>query len=62
MTKSNRTLRANPFLTYRDPQTGQWVTILPKSEQNHPQSRKRPPQVLCLVEPEDYQHMELTFA
>lgn len=31
----NRTLRPNPFQTYRDPQTGRWVTVLPYSPASH---------------------------
>ena len=42
MTKTNTTLRKNPYLTYRDPKTGRWVVekLGQKSEQKTPTQPK----------------------
>lgn len=54
---SPKSLRSNPFLTYRDPDTGHWVTVVPSSEQKAAMLTKRPPQVIRVVEPEDFYQM-----
>lgn len=54
---SQAKLRTNPFLTYRDPETGHWVTVVPKSRESLNPVYKRPPQVVRVVEPEDFSQM-----
>jgi hypothetical protein len=42
----DRTLRPNPFQTYRDPETGRWVTVLPQPSRDHQgQPAPQPPEV-----------------
>ena len=49
-----KALQSNPFYTYRDPQTGQWLTVVPRSEWKIPPTYKRPLDVIRLVdEPAD---------
>lgn len=55
--KPPKPLRTNPFLTYRDPDTGHWVTVVPSSGQKVTALTKRPPQVIRVVEPEAFQQM-----
>ncbi|HEY9738001.1 MAG TPA: hypothetical protein V6D06_17035 [Trichocoleus sp.] len=55
-------LRTNPFLTYRDPETGHWVTVVPRSQEALEPTGNRPPQVLRVVEPEDFFQMNLESA
>jgi hypothetical protein len=55
-------LRTNPFLTYRDPETGYWVTVIPKSGERLDPAIQRPPQVFRVVDPEDFQQMNLQTA
>ncbi|WP_281362025.1 hypothetical protein [Oxynema aestuarii] len=42
MANSNRPLRQNPFTTYRDPVTGEWIVVKPNNEVCIP---KQKPQV-----------------
>lgn len=46
----NANLRQNPFQTYRDPDTGHWVTVVSVSDFGTKLLGKRPPTVvqLCL--------------
>ncbi|HEY9763121.1 MAG TPA: hypothetical protein V6D07_11395 [Trichocoleus sp.] len=60
--KSPKPLRTNPFLTYRDPETGHWVTVVPSSEQKAVMLTKRPPQVIRVVEPEAFNQMAVQTA
>ncbi len=42
---ANRTLKQNPFTTYRDPQTGRWMVVPSEANASSPQterSRKEP--------------------
>ncbi|MBD0266698.1 MAG: hypothetical protein ICV77_00250 [Cyanobacteria bacterium Co-bin8] len=55
-------LRTNPFLTYRDPDTGYWVTVIPKSGDRPEPVLQRPPQVFRVVDPDDFQQMNLRSA
>lgn len=57
-TSSDRTLRTNPFHTYRDPQTGLWITVVPKPlmESEWPTKlQARSPQI---VEVEDFYRLQ----
>lgn len=39
MDSSKKQLRPNPFTAYRDPETGQWVVVKPKSQQTLPKKQ-----------------------
>lgn len=47
---ANSQLQPNPFMTYRDPQTGRWMVVKPLAEQPHEtslaQAMTMPPSML----------------
>jgi hypothetical protein len=51
MMRTDRTLRPNPYYTYRDPLTGRWITILPPSATSVYQAQKTSQTVRLIRQP-----------
>ena len=47
-------LRLNPFHTYRDPETGHWITVLPNTPEAISKAIGRPPQRLRFIDPDHF--------
>ncbi|ASC69430.1 hypothetical protein XM38_003570 [Halomicronema hongdechloris C2206] len=46
--------KANPFMTYRDPNTGRWVTVVPKTTQALQWAASRPQETIEVLEPDQF--------
>lgn len=54
----NSSLRKNPFHSYRDPETGQWVTVVPKSAPIEKLVPSMAVRRLHLIDPEDFAQLQ----
>ncbi|MCG8366125.1 MAG: hypothetical protein MJA27_22670 [Pseudanabaenales cyanobacterium] len=48
--QTKKALRPNPFGAYRDPNTGQWVTVIPPSQQQSQLVKHRPEGTIKIAE------------
>lgn len=46
----NKGLRTNPFDAYRDPNTGQWITVIPQSLLHNQLVERRPEGTIVIAE------------
>ena len=51
--QTNKALRPNPFDAYRDPNTGQWVTVIPPSQLQNQLVERRPEGTIKIAELND---------
>lgn len=51
-------LRTNPFHSYRDPETGQWVTVVPKPAQIEKLASDIAVRRLRFIDPEDFAQID----
>lgn len=57
---SSYTLRKNPFHTYRDPETGHWVTVVPQSTLIDQMSTQIAARKLRLVAAEEFSQLTVS--
>ncbi|PSN18105.1 hypothetical protein C7271_14305 [filamentous cyanobacterium CCP5] len=54
----NYSLRTNPFYTYRDPETGHWVTVVPANDRIDQMAPTITARKLRLIDAEEYSQLQ----
>jgi len=49
--------KANPFITYRHPDTGRWVTVVPRTTQALQWAARRPQGAIEVLDPEQFRQL-----